>query len=177
MMKKAAFAFLIGATLFAQIGAEACDRSCERYIEPAKRAVESCLYKMREFLAPELPEDADTAGVDVFLQGFVLGLSKGRIVRDGGESDGLRVYLVCEVDLNGDVVAGDFYPYDHWPPKSDAESFIRTVGPYIEHFYGDSRTSSYSQAGSAPLATLLFSIDGDDLLFSECIEVPEDWGD
>lgn len=177
MIKKPIVVLLIVTSLFAQIESVACDRSCEQYIDPAKKAVESCLEKMRQFLAPELPEDADTAGVDVFRQGLELGLSKGQLVRAGGERDDLRIYLVCQVDLSGEVVAGDFYPYEYWPPKRDAKSFNRSVGPYIEHFYGESRVPSYWQEGSAPLATLLFSLDEGDVVFSECIAVTDDWHD
>jgi len=177
MMTIRIFIFLLIVVLCAPQHAMGGDKSCSVHIQPAKRAVESCIEKMRDFLAPELPEDVDTAGVDVFGSELVLSLSKGRLIREGGDLGSLRVYLVCRVDLSGEVIAGNYYPYEHWPPKSGSEGITRTVGPYIEQFYGESRAPSYSQGGSAPLATLLFGIDDGDVAFSKCIEVPDDWGD
>lgn len=177
MMKFHTLCVLLFAIAFAHQEAAGCGDLCEKYISPARMAIESCLEQMEGSLAPSLPEDADTAGVDVFQQGFELSLSKGRLVREGGGAETLRIYLACQVDLDGVVNLGFFYAYDHWPPESESINFIRSDGRYIERFHGPPHGPSYSQSETRPLATLVFSIEGGELIFTECPEVADEWND
>ena len=148
---------------------------CSAFIGSSKEAIKACLGVMRNSLTDHLPEDADTAGIDVFENGFEVGISHGRLVREGGDADNLRVYLVCGVDSYGVVEFGYFYTYDHWPPAEAIPNERITNGRYIEQFLGPAQHKSYSESESRPKATLVFSRSGNEFEFAECVNVPDDW--
>jgi len=176
-MLKAVFVTVSVVTLSACCVATSTDKSdwCSPFIGSSKEAIKACLGVMRNSLTNYLPEDSDTAGVDVFENGFEVGISHGRLAREGGDVDTLRVYLVCGVDSSGVVASGYFYTYDHWPPVEAIPNVRITDGRYIERFFGPVQHKSYSQSGSRPIATLVFSRSGDAFEFVDCVNVPDDW--
>lgn len=148
---------------------------CQSYMEPALGAVNGCLEKMEKLIAPNLPKDVDTVSVDIFNEGFDLGFSHRRLVRHGGNSNDLRMYLVCMVGFDESVITGHFYTYDHWPPSNVLLYFMRSDGRYIEQFFGLPHVPAFSEEDldSGPLASIIFERDDDDFLFSKCFEETE----